>query len=182
MQLAGQYNKPGLAVQVFSLMKRYGIQPDATTYANYNRVCIYVCYLTDGKQWRCFCFHTISYPCSQLIVIGCPKQIDDLFAPTSSVMCCDRWVTFFFSSVNRYLTCSGTLFGIEFSYIYVCFSGHNYSVWLICLIYLVITHVGSSGCENCPDFYYHLFVFKSWVYWINHTFRQLPRGREHLSV
>ena len=123
---------------------------------------------------------TLCYPCSQLIVIGCPKQIDDLFTPTSSVMCCDRWVTF--SSVNRYLTCSGTLFGIEFSYIYVCFSGHNYSVWLICLIYLVITHVGSRGCENCPDFYYHLFVFKGCEYWINHTFRQLPRGREHLSV
>ena len=38
MQLAGQYNKPGLAVQVFSLMKRYGIQPNAITYGYYNRV------------------------------------------------------------------------------------------------------------------------------------------------
>ena len=38
MQLAGQYNKPGLAVQVFSLMKRHGIQPNAITYGNYNRV------------------------------------------------------------------------------------------------------------------------------------------------
>ena len=37
MQLAGQYNKPGLAVQVFSLMKRYGIQPNAITYGYYNR-------------------------------------------------------------------------------------------------------------------------------------------------
>ncbi|XP_070177502.1 DENN domain-containing protein 4C-like isoform X1 [Littorina saxatilis] len=38
MQLAGQYNKPGLAVQVYSLMKRHGVQPNAITYGNYNRV------------------------------------------------------------------------------------------------------------------------------------------------
>ena len=38
MQLAGQYNKPGLAVQVFSLMKRHGVQPNAITYGYYNRV------------------------------------------------------------------------------------------------------------------------------------------------
>ncbi|KAK7491704.1 hypothetical protein BaRGS_00016960 [Batillaria attramentaria] len=38
MQLAGQYNKPGLAVQVYSLMKRNGVQPNAITYGYYNRV------------------------------------------------------------------------------------------------------------------------------------------------
>ncbi|PVD19799.1 hypothetical protein C0Q70_20290 [Pomacea canaliculata] len=38
MQLAGQYNKPGLAVQVLSLMKKNGVQPNAITYGYYNRV------------------------------------------------------------------------------------------------------------------------------------------------
>ncbi|RUS86371.1 hypothetical protein EGW08_005889 [Elysia chlorotica] len=38
MQLAGQYNKPGLAVQVFSEMKRQGVHPNAITYGYYNKV------------------------------------------------------------------------------------------------------------------------------------------------
>ncbi|CAL1526082.1 unnamed protein product [Lymnaea stagnalis] len=38
MQLAGQYNKPGLAVQVFSQMKKHGVQPNAITYGYYNKV------------------------------------------------------------------------------------------------------------------------------------------------
>ncbi|XP_059175124.1 C-myc promoter-binding protein-like isoform X1 [Physella acuta] len=38
MQLAGQYNKPGLAVQVFSQMKKNGVQPNAITYGYYNKV------------------------------------------------------------------------------------------------------------------------------------------------
>ncbi|CAG5132786.1 unnamed protein product, partial [Candidula unifasciata] len=38
MQLAGQYNKPGMAVQVFSQMKKHGIHPNAITYGYYNRV------------------------------------------------------------------------------------------------------------------------------------------------
>ncbi|XP_041375007.1 C-myc promoter-binding protein-like [Gigantopelta aegis] len=38
MQLCGQYNKPGLAIKVFLLMKRYGIHPNAITYGFYNKV------------------------------------------------------------------------------------------------------------------------------------------------
>ena len=38
MQLAGQYNKPGLAVLVFSEMKKHGVQPNAITYGYYNKV------------------------------------------------------------------------------------------------------------------------------------------------
>ncbi|XP_012934851.1 DENN domain-containing protein 4B [Aplysia californica] len=38
MQLAGQYNKPGLAVQVFSQMKKHGVHPNAITYGYYNKV------------------------------------------------------------------------------------------------------------------------------------------------
>ncbi|BFY98657.1 hypothetical protein BsWGS_01697 [Bradybaena similaris] len=38
MLLAGQYDKPGMAVQVFSQMKKNGIHPNAITYGYYNRV------------------------------------------------------------------------------------------------------------------------------------------------
>ncbi|KAH9487854.1 C-myc promoter-binding protein [Bulinus truncatus] len=38
MQLAGQYNKPGMAVQVFSQMKKHGVHPNAITYGYYNKV------------------------------------------------------------------------------------------------------------------------------------------------
>ena len=38
MQLAGQHNKPGVAVQVFTSMKRHGVQPNAITYGYYNKV------------------------------------------------------------------------------------------------------------------------------------------------
>ncbi|KAK0048974.1 DENN domain-containing protein 4B [Biomphalaria pfeifferi] len=38
MQLAGQYNKPGLAVQVFTMMKKHGVHPNAITYGYYNKV------------------------------------------------------------------------------------------------------------------------------------------------
>ncbi|XP_076443222.1 C-myc promoter-binding protein-like isoform X3 [Babylonia areolata] len=53
MQLAGQYNKPGLAVQVFSLMKRHGVQPNAITYGYYNRVMLeakWTSPMSKGKQ------------------------------------------------------------------------------------------------------------------------------------
>ncbi|CAG5134892.1 unnamed protein product [Candidula unifasciata] len=38
MQLAGQFNKPGMAVQVFSQMKKHGVHPNAITYGYYNKV------------------------------------------------------------------------------------------------------------------------------------------------
>ncbi|KAH3837816.1 hypothetical protein DPMN_111217 [Dreissena polymorpha] len=52
LQLCGQYNKPELAVKVYSTMKRAGIQPNAITYGYYNKAVLEGIWPTAINQGR----------------------------------------------------------------------------------------------------------------------------------